>query len=180
MNGFLGNKQIPIVFGGSRETSSSTTTSFSQNYPKGKYLYFYGYPSVSRPYDNNKLASNSLFRLLPKEINERAVMIGMSEKYWPTCVKLDIKRIDIDEIRRTKLAEILSDILEPRTQMGSMLKAFLKNEEAEDIYVSISMDVIKNFMGTHYKPLEGLSNEEMLEVMLLLGRDTRVRCLDMT
>ena len=61
----LKNNQIPITLGGSRETTIASTSSFLQLYPKAKFIYFCGYPSVSRPYDNDRLTSNSLFQVLP-------------------------------------------------------------------------------------------------------------------
>lgn len=65
--------------------------------------------------------------------------------------------------------------------MGCLMKKLLEEEEkGREVYVSFSMEVVDGFKGTYYKSLEGLRMEEVLEVMLLLGRDERVGCLEMT
>ena len=43
-------------------------------------MYFCGYPSVSRPYDHDKLSSNSLFQLLPESHRKQYLLLGTQEK----------------------------------------------------------------------------------------------------
>lgn len=54
-------------------------------------------------------------------------MIGTHDKYWPSTSKFQIKRIDINQIRKTSIPESFENIHSPRTQMGSVLKTLLSD-----------------------------------------------------
>ena len=72
----LKSKQIPIVLGGSKETTLASTISFLEAYPNGRVLYLFGHPSMNRPYDHDKLTSDSLLRVLTTEQRSRVLLMG--------------------------------------------------------------------------------------------------------
>ena len=100
-------------------------------------------------------------------------------KYWPPNSKVNLRRIDMQDIRQVK-TQLHPEITSPRTQAGTLVSNILKESKCESVYVSLSLEVMSQFMGTYYRVFGGLSVEEVLEVMLMLGSDPRVKCVDIT
>jgi hypothetical protein len=58
----LKNNQLPIVIGGSKETTLGASEAFLNNYPNGKLIFLFGLPCIGRLYDNDKLTSTNVSR----------------------------------------------------------------------------------------------------------------------
>lgn len=77
------------MLGGSKESLYGSAKAFQKRYPNSKHILISGKPNLKRPFDSDKLTSDSILTLLNKDYPNTVTLFGAHKNHFPKSYNSD-------------------------------------------------------------------------------------------